>query len=70
MDDLGLAIILLIVPFIALLVLDEWRHRTRQLGRHRLHKESSAATRPALMRRYGLSRAALRGSLSKRSLDA
>jgi hypothetical protein len=38
--DLGLAIITMIAPFIALLVLDEWRHRTKQPGRHELHKES------------------------------
>jgi hypothetical protein len=40
MDDsnLGLAIISMIAPFIALLVLDEWRHRTKQPRRHKLHK--------------------------------
>jgi hypothetical protein len=42
MDDgnFALAIISMIAPFIALLVLDEWRHRTKQPGRHKLHKES------------------------------
>jgi hypothetical protein len=40
MDDGNweLAIISMIAPFIALLVLDEWRHRRNQPGRLKLRK--------------------------------